>query len=148
MARVQRIDLRGRVIERAKKRCEYCQLPDDDGWAIHEVDHVIARKHGGKTILSNLAYACIPCNRHKGTDISSIEPQTGQVIQLFNPRTQRWGTHFQLHPDGTITSRTAVGRVTALLLHFNDPIRMQIRADSIATGKLNPRTTLRANGQI
>lgn len=137
MARVKLADLRAEVRERAQKRCEYCQLPEDAGWAVHEVDHVVARKHGGKTALDNLAYACPACNRRKGTDLSSIDPQTSKVIQLFSPRTQRWNTHFRLHADGSITPRTAVGRVTALLLHFNDLLRVQIRADLVAAGKLN-----------
>jgi hypothetical protein len=130
--------LRSAVSERARRRCEYCQRPDNQELNAysHEVDHVTARKHGGQTILDNLAYACFDCNRHKGTDLSSIDPRTGKVIHLFNPRTQKWGKHFRLNADGMITSLTAVGRATVQLLHFNDFIRVQIRAELIAAGKL------------
>ena len=53
----------------------------------HEVDHVIAERHGGKTVRENLAYSCFRCNRLKGTDLTSIDPQTGKITRLFNPRT-------------------------------------------------------------
>jgi hypothetical protein len=88
-------------------------------------------------VLGNLAYACFDCNRHKGTDLSSIDPHTGKVTLLFNPRTQQWRDHFRLQADGTISARTAAGRATARLLSFNDPLRVQIRANLIAAGELN-----------
>ena len=129
--------LRAAVVERAGKRCEYCQSPDNpelNAYA-HEVDHVTARKHGGPTIAENLAYACFDCNRRKGTDLSSIDPRTGKVVQLFNPRIHQWSTHFRLLPERTITSRTAAGRATMQLLHFNDPLRVQFRAALIKAGE-------------
>ena len=137
MARTDLATLHTEVAERAGRRCEYCHLPEDASWAIHEVDHVIARKHGGTTDLDNLAYACLDCNRHKGTDLASLDPQTGQITQLFNPRTQKWDDHFRLTGDGTIAPLTAEGRTTAALLKFNDPLRVQIRADLITAGKLS-----------
>ena len=44
--------LRSAVSERAQRRCEYCQRPDNQELNAypHEVDHVTARKHGGQTI--------------------------------------------------------------------------------------------------
>jgi 5-methylcytosine-specific restriction endonuclease McrA len=70
--------LRRSVIERAKGACEYCQLHQDFSIYTHEVDHVTATKHGGKTILENLALACLPCNRRKGSDLTSFDPETGK----------------------------------------------------------------------
>ena len=137
MARTDLATLRTEIAERAGRRCEYCHLPEDASWAFHEVDHVIARKHGGKTDLDNLAYACLDCNHHKGTDLTSLDPQTSKITQLFNPRTQKWDDHFQLNEDGIITPLTAEGRTTAALLKFNDLLRVQIRADLITTGKLS-----------
>jgi hypothetical protein len=103
----------------------------------HEVDHITARKHGGQTTAENLAYACFDCNRHKGTDLSSIDPRTGRITRLFNPRVQRCDIHFRLQQDGAIIPRTAAGRTTIQLLHLNDPIQVQIRAALIAAGELN-----------
>ena len=50
--------LRREVIERAGNRCEYCLLSVQIAFYPHEVDHVIAEKHGGATELDNLAFAC------------------------------------------------------------------------------------------
>jgi hypothetical protein len=42
------------VWQRAQGRCEYCQMPEAADDAPFEVDHIIARKHLGPTIASNL----------------------------------------------------------------------------------------------
>ncbi|MBA2647884.1 MAG: HNH endonuclease [Pyrinomonadaceae bacterium] len=84
------------VVERAGNRCEYCLLPADVAFFPHEVDHVIAEKHGGKTEADNLAFSCWRCNRHKGSDLGSFDPQTQNFSLLFNPRTQALvSTHLQ-----------------------------------------------------
>jgi HNH endonuclease len=113
--------LRRLVIERANGLCEYCQLHQDFSIYTHEVDHVIATKHGGQTILENLALACLSCNRHKGSDLTSFDPETGAVTQLFNPRSQAWSDHFGVD-QGRIQGISAVGRTTVALLQFNTPI--------------------------
>lgn len=117
--------VRRAVIARAQGCCEYCGKPQISFFA-HEVDHVIAQKHGGKTTLDNLAFACFECNRYKGSDVASFDPQTGQLVALFNPRTQLWAEHFR-YDNGVIISLTAEGRTTAMLLHFNDSTRIQQR---------------------
>lgn len=93
---------------------------------------------GGKTELANLAYACMICNKRKGPNLASVDPDTSERTWLYNPRIQQWDDHFQLHPDGTITSITVTGRATAFLLALNDPERVQDRCDLIALGKLSP----------
>jgi hypothetical protein len=52
------------VWERALSRFEYCQMPQEYDGFTHEIDHVIAKKHDGPTVASNLALACFPCNNH------------------------------------------------------------------------------------
>jgi 5-methylcytosine-specific restriction endonuclease McrA len=54
--------LRRLVWERARHRCEYCKLPQAYSTLAFEVDHVIARKHGGPTAPGNLALTCFYCN--------------------------------------------------------------------------------------
>src|SRR5678815_4531702 len=88
--------LRREVRERAGERCEYCLLAESQAFFPHEPDHLISQRHGGKTVLANLALACFDCNRFKGSDIASIDVVTGRVVGLFNPRTQRWDDHFRL----------------------------------------------------
>jgi len=65
--------LRGEVRLRAGNRCEYCLTPEIVSLMGHEIDHIIAVKHGGQTGLTNLALCCAVCNKHKGTDIASID---------------------------------------------------------------------------
>ena len=129
--------LRLRVVERAGDACEYCLVPSGSGYYTHEVDHVVPRKHQGRSTLDNLAYACLPCNRHKGTDLSSIDPLTDEITELFNPRGHRWPEHFRLL-GARIQPRTPIGRTTARLLHFNEPLRIEERKPFAIVGLLKP----------
>jgi len=116
-------ELRKLVSDRAQGRCEYCLLHQDFSIYIHEVDHIIAQKHDGQTTADNLALACLSCNRHKGTDLATFDPATGELTLLFHPRDQIWQEHFVLS-NGRIESITATGRATAKLLMFNTPNRI------------------------
>ena len=112
------VPARREVFARAGDRCEYCLMPE---WALLagcEVDHIISRKHGGLTELSNLALSCARCNRAKGSDVGSVSDSTGAVIRLFNPRTDRWEDHFMML-EGRIGGLTEIGTVTARLLRMN-----------------------------
>ena len=118
--------LRAEVRQRARGRCEYCGVQEEDVWAPHEPDHIIAEQHGGRTAAENLAYACFHCNRHKGTNLASVDPESGQPVFLFQPRRNVWSDHFQI--DGArIIGLTAAGRTTSALLKFNAPERLESR---------------------
>ena len=78
MAEVSASD-RSTVRLRATGRCEYCGLLETLGFFEHQIDHIIAVKHGGTSELSNLALSCTLCNRHKGSDIASIDPESGMI---------------------------------------------------------------------
>lgn|SRR5574341_190456 len=119
--------LRQQVIERAQGRCEYCLISQFDVLFPHEVDHIIATKHRGQTVLDNLCLSCVHCNRNKGSDISSIDPDTGQHTRLFNPRTDSWSDHFRLDAD-RIVPLTPIGRVTEFLLSLNGESQLERRA--------------------
>ncbi|MCA9419050.1 MAG: HNH endonuclease, partial [Candidatus Omnitrophica bacterium] len=62
-------ELRQSVKSRANSVCEYCLIHEEDTFLGCQVDHIIAEKHGGSTVVENLAYACTFCNRFKGTDV-------------------------------------------------------------------------------
>jgi hypothetical protein len=87
-------ELRQQVIVRAGNCCEYCLLSQDDNTFSFQIDHVIAEKHEGETVLENLSLSCPNCNRFKGSDIGSIDSETGQLTPLYNPRTQAWDDHY------------------------------------------------------
>jgi hypothetical protein len=113
------VSLRRLVEKRASHRCEYCQLPDILSLLSHEIDHVISEKHRGKTIDINLALTCWRCNRHKGSDLGSFDPETECFSFLFNPRIQRWDEHFTYQENGLILGLTPEGRTTVQLLQIN-----------------------------
>lgn len=121
------------VRERARERCEYCLLADSQALGPHEPDHLIALKHGGETSSANLVLACFDCNRFKGSDISSLDPLTGGLVPLFNPRMQKWSEHFHLN-GCQIIPLTAIGRATEMLLKLNLARRIQAREQSAALG--------------
>ena len=113
---------------RAAGRCEYCQLPSSMHPAPFQIDHVIAKQHGGADELNNLALACIHCNRYKGPNISSIDPDTGELTRLFHPRTDEWHRHFAWN-GAEIQALTAIGRVTVGVLFMNDPELVWMRSN-------------------
>jgi hypothetical protein len=126
--------LRAAVREPANHCCEYCRLRDLGAFFPPEVDHIIALQHGGQTELENLALACMQCNRAKGTNFASFDPETRRQTPLFNPRRDRWLDHFQL--DGPrIIALTAVGRVTLKLLNIGDEDREATRRELWRDGR-------------
>lgn len=125
--------LRRLVRERAGNRCEYCLIPESVTLATHPIDHVIAEKHGGPTAAENLALACTICNLHKGSDLASVDPLTGEIVLLFHPRRDRWAEHFHL-AGGRLEPLTPTGRVTVRLLQLNAPERIEERQLLVAAG--------------
>ena len=119
-------DLRLANWRRAGGCYEYCLIHEEDWLVLHQPDHIIAEQHGGQAVLDNLALACIKCNRLKGPNIASIDPETGQGIFLFHPRRDKWSDHFKLE-GARIAPLTATGRATATLLKFNVPERVESR---------------------
>ncbi|MDZ7343595.1 MAG: HNH endonuclease, partial [candidate division KSB1 bacterium] len=78
--------LRRLVIERAASRCEYCGLSQEGQEATFHIDHIIPISLSGETVAENLALACVSCSLRKAARQTSIDPQTGQEVPLYNPR--------------------------------------------------------------
>ena len=127
-------DVRRQVVERAKSCCEYCRLHEKDHYLTHEVDHIISEKHQGVTTIDNLCLRCFDCNRYKGSDVGSVDVDTGLFTALYNPRIMKWEDHFQLQGN-QIAPLTAEGRVTVFLLRFNSNDRSIRRQGLIEIGR-------------
>jgi len=124
---------RQEVALRAAFRCEYCGLPQAYALHAHEPDHIVPRQHGGEDDVQNLAWACLRCNRYKGPNVGSFDPETGVLVPFFHPRTQDWATHF-IWEGGTIHPLTAEGRVTVKILRLNDADRVAERQRLMVAG--------------
>jgi HNH endonuclease len=135
--------LRRAVHARAGGACEYCLLPEELAFAAHEVDHVVAQKHGGATEAENLALSCTLCNKHKGSDLASIDPETGALTPLYHPRRERWWEHFRID-EGKLIPLTPVARVTVRLLQLNHTDRVAERELLISAGLI--RTPVQSPG--
>lgn len=129
-------NLRAAVVERAGNCCEYCRLGQDSQVATFPVDHVIPRCRAGHTELANLALACPRCNARKWIDVEAPDSETGVIVPLFNPRTQRWQDHFRWSAaDPTIIEPiTAIGRATVAQLDLNSTQHVAIRSLLVTLG--------------
>ena len=99
------------VRRRSGGRCEYCRWPQAGSRVPFEIDHIIARKHGGRTVAGNLAESCIYCNAYKGSNLAGLDPATGKLTRLFHPRRHKWPHHYR-YQGGTLIGRTAIGRAS------------------------------------
>jgi hypothetical protein len=105
------------VHERAHGCCEYCQTCEDNiGQAMH-VEHI--NPVGGDK-PDNLCLSCPSCNLSKAKAVEAVDPDTGQLVPLFNPRTQVWSEHFIWQANGIrVQGLTSVGRATVARLRMN-----------------------------
>ena len=126
-------ELRRLVQQRADRRCEFCLMPETGAFLPHEIDHVIAEKHGGETSEQNLAWTCAVCNKRKGSDLTSIDPHSGEIVALFHPRQDYWSDHFKL-AGAAIEPLTPTGRFTVRLLQLNHPDRVEERQALVTAG--------------
>lgn len=132
--------LRQRVIKRANGRCEYCQTQQVIVVSM-QIDHILPESAGGDSTLDNLCLACIGCNGFKLNFQQAIDPQTGQDVDLFNPRLQKWGDHFQWRDDGLeILGLTPTGRATIIRLRMNRDAVIESRRRWVEAGWHPPKT--------
>jgi hypothetical protein len=121
------------VWQRARSRCEYCQLAQEHSLLTFEIDHIIAKKHGGETVPENLCLACFYCNSFKGPNIASIDAHSGKLTQLFNPRRHHWKRCFRW-VGPLLVGRTPIGRVTIQVLCINNLHALGLRQSLIDEG--------------
>lgn len=109
------------VRDRAQLRCEYCHA--DERWQFirFTIDHILPQSVGGSDNVDNLALACRNCNERRGNRREGRDPETKQIVPIFNPRQDVWADHFAW--DATrlrVAGRTPTGRATIELLDLND----------------------------
>jgi hypothetical protein len=126
--------LRAFVRNRARGYCEYCRLHEDDAGGLpFQIEHIIAKQHGGRDDPDQLCYACPQCNWAKGPNVAGM--LAGKLYPLFNPREQVWSRHFRWK-DAVLVGKTKIGVVTVQVLNINDPARVILRENLIAEGRI------------
>jgi hypothetical protein len=120
-------ELRQFVRARAQFRCEYCRMPERLlPFHRFEADHIRPEKFAGLTSPENLAWACLSCNRHKGSLVAAHDPDSSELVRLFNPRSDVWEDHFTYRAP-RIVGRTAIGRATLWALEMNSADYIELR---------------------
>jgi 5-methylcytosine-specific restriction endonuclease McrA len=114
------------VRERARRRCEYCGLPQSSQAAFH-VDHVKPRSAHGATIASNPALACVTCSLRKAARTQARDPMSKERVPLFHPRQDRWSDHLRWTRGCRLIGRTPTGRATISALGMNRSAVIAIR---------------------
>jgi hypothetical protein len=121
------------IWSRAQNRCEYCPIPHPHYRLPFQIDHIISRQHGGKTIVENLALACLHCNRHKGPNIAGWDSDSHQLVRLFHPRTDLWVKHFRFD-SAYLLGKTPIGRATVQVLAMNAEDLLLLRVELLKEG--------------
>lgn len=113
--------LRQQIITAADYRCEYCKSSSRLTGTPLVMEHILPRAFDGTDDPENLAASYYRFNEFKGAKIHAIDPDTNQLVKLFNPRTQTWTKHFAWKNSGTfITGLTSIGRATVIALRLNN----------------------------
>ncbi len=127
--------LRKQIRTEAGNRCGYCLSLQKYVLGVLEIDHIIPQAKGGTDDPDNLWLACRLCNGYKGVQTTALDPKTGKISQLFNPRKQKWSQHFQWSSNGTqIEGKTATGRATVNALQLNNFIAVTVREQWVQAG--------------
>ncbi len=132
-------ELQQQIRQRAGFLCEYCHISERWQYVPFTIDHLVPVPDGGDEAIDNLALACFHCNRRKSDKRTAPDPQTGQMIPIFNPRLHRWAEHFIWSMDKLhIIPLTAIGRATAQLLELNRERAVNIRAADVVISRHPP----------
>jgi HNH endonuclease len=122
-----------------KRRCCYCLTSEANSGIPMTFDHILPRSKGGATTFENLCFACRTCNEFKSDLTAAVDALTGEIVTLFNPRTQQWTDHFTWSQDSTrVEGLTPIGRATVAALRMNNPIVFAARDRWVISGWHSP----------
>jgi hypothetical protein len=109
------------------------------------VEHIIPISAGGTGDAENLAFACGGCNWAKYSKVGEVDPETGEICRLYNPRQDGWSEHFRWNRDATvILGITPVGRATVSCLKLNRDELLNQREGLTALGMHPPHFLVEA----
>lgn len=127
--------LRQRIAQQATAQCGYCLTQEVVSGIPLTLEHLLPKAKGGEDIEDNLWLSCRLCNEAKGVLTEASDPETGELVPLFNPRRQRWREHFRWNQAGThIIGITPIGRATVEALSLNCELRILARALWVEAG--------------
>ncbi len=133
------IALRQQVSAEADHCCEYCRTCRQIIGMPLVIDHIIPLARGGGNERENLAAACYRCNEFKGAKTGAVDPATGELVSLFNPRLQIWKEHFAWANAGThIIGLTPTGCATVVALRMNNEYIVESRRLWVAINRHPP----------
>ena len=108
------------IRNRAKNCCEYCISQERFSADSFSIEHIVSLSKGGSSNEQNLALSCQGCNNFKYNFIQAIDPATGAIVPLYNPRLDNWNSHFRYNETfTTIIGISQIGRATAQKLRLN-----------------------------
>lgn len=126
---------RQKLAEETQYRCGYCLLQERVSGIPLTIEHVVPKVRGGSDHQANLWLSCRTCNEKKGIRVEAVDPVTGATVPLFNPRTEKWDTHFRWSTDGTeMIGETPTGRATVVALDLNEELRVRARRIWVLAG--------------
>lgn len=101
------------------------------------VEHI--NPDGGDDLL-NLCLSCSSCNLSKSTSTSARDPESNEVLPLFNPRQQLWDEHFEWLDGGLrLLGKTPTARATIARLKMNQNRLIRARQNWIEAGNHPPK---------
>ena len=131
--------LKRAVYTRAQDCCEYCRNQAKYVGPF-DFDHVWPLSKTGVTSFDNLAYSCAVCNSYKSNLVEGTDPDSKEIVALFNPRIHLWKEHFAWSADTTqVFGLTAIGRATVAALRLNRLEAINLRRILFAVGEHPPQ---------
>lgn len=128
------------LLHEAGPYCGYCRTSIRIIGQPLTIEHIVPVAKGGGSDIDNLWLSCRRCNQYKGVQMEAIDPESGAIAALFNPRFQVWSEHFFWSGNGThIIGRTACGRATIAALRLNNDEIVSARGLWVSVGWHPPK---------
>lgn len=127
--------LAAQIVADAGHRCGYCRTDERLTGSALSIEHIVPVATGGPTTRENLWRSCRDCNERKGAQTEARDPESGELVNLYHPREQRWNEHFRWSDDGLlVVGLTATGRATIDALQLNRPHQLVARQRWVLVG--------------